>query len=942
MNRGKRVIFLYEDLNENGAWDHASGERRISTRSDCVAGNAQYVAGAGIVVSGQLRTETCNVGNSEYTGALCTWDDPGPAQLCNDGDGNGYRIGPCNRWGPESLQVEGTCFSQQSCGGGCHWTGDGCNASVSTGGEICRGGYCAGTADLKSGASLVMIRDTGVHTVGANIPTGWRLSNGMASNPINVNWSRTNNSCEGGPVGIGLVRNTNTSCYVSPSSTSITATTGAVSVRLWGTTDSASVHTARLFLQTKSTTSALPTATAINPIPPGFTQILSSGRYYYRNDSSACTTSNGTSCTTDRVITGLPTGSYYFHCDIVQGATPVCSGNPSCSYEGFGGPNNCSASGWKSCRTPSQLPTDNAVVNATCVPSCPVNQMCGQSDGCGGTCPNTSSGTPGSIQNLLPTGNVNLTTPSLAVTWTAPATGAGYIDNYQIKVFRQGLATTQGAITARPCTQLAGTATCGTTNTGVTTWNYTPILAHTRNIVVAVRARNASCGDQSSPWVLTNVNLFGTISGNFYIDNGATASGNLCINGGTNAIAVGAGTTVGATMNSAAVGSSSVAGTTYSVTSVPYSPSAAWAPLTTLTLTLNNPDPANTLACSCPTPGANPFVCQYSGVFAPTANVNWYLDRYDLSNDPWWQTIGGLAYTTSGVLSSDIPRPCVDAANPLTCNPYIITRDGLTPSESLTAGVPMTGGGAITSGTDAPGYYTDRNPQPRVVGTDHSGLNREDYDFFASFYDLSTVAQIGAGTISNENTLPTAVNTDPDGTEVYYRNGSLTIGPTARWTISPGEKKVIFVNGDLTFQGPGDATNQLIEITTDASGASGFIAFIVNGTITFDKNVGHIDYLQDSPPVVEGLFVADNAIVIAAETDANISDRKFIGGGTFVAWGDGGVGVDMPRDFANAADPLSRARNNLDATETFRFMPELTVEIPDKMKTPVLEWQEVN
>ncbi len=942
---GRRAIFLFEDTNENGAWDHAAGELRISTTSSCVASNAQYVAGAQILVDGEARFESCNVGNSEFTGAVCTWDDPvPPATQCNDGDDNGFTVGPCERWGPENNGVNSTCFTQHSCGGGCHYSGDGCNGAVPEAGVICDSGNCSGSGDLKSGSYLIMPRDTGNHTVGATVPAGWRISNGMSGNPITVNWSRTNGSCEGGPVGIGLVRDTNTSCYVSPSSTTVAGGTGSVSVRLWGSTDATTTHTARLWLQTKNPNTTAPTALQMNPIPALTTQFLNSGRYSYQYTGAACTTSNGTSCTTLTDVTGLPQGSYYFHCDVVQGTSapfaPECSGNPSCLYEGLGGLVDCAANGWQSCLPSSATPTDNAPLTATCVPSC--TPACGGPDGCGGTCASTDLGMPSSVQNLAPTGNYTVTSTTVPITWTPPATNAALVDSYEIKVFAGILPINENAITNRPCNNTPGGAVCASVSNTITSWNYAPQVAKSRNINIAVRPRNLSCSNQSAPWVVTNVTLQGEITGNFYIDNGnAAIVGGFCRNGGTQPASVQTGTNIVTTMNSNPVGSSSIGASTYTISAVPYTPTSAWGPLGIMTLTLDNPDAENTLACACPVPGSDPFVCQYGGVAAPrlgpNAPVNWYLDLYDLSNDPWWQTRGGLAYARTGVLSTDIPRPCVDENNPAVCVPYMITRE-VSNGLAVSAGVPMTGGGAILSGTDAPGYFTDRNPQPRAQGTDHSGIVQEDYAFFSSLYNLSQVAQVASSNLVNKDSLPAPVNPDADGTEVYYRNGDLTITPTEIWAIAPGEKKVLFVNGDLTFQGPGHTSNRMIRVDTQIGGGSGFIAFIASGDITFDENVGHPNYAQETPSNIDGLFVADGQIIIEGAADANVSDRKFLGAGTFVGWS----GFDMQRDFANDADPLSRALNNLDPTESFEFLPGLTRHIPDKMKTPVIEWQEVN
>lgn len=190
----KMAFIVFEDLDEDGVWDFSANERRINSNSACTTpSNTQLVPGFSITVDGNSYslTEDCNVGDSEYTGATCTWNAD-----CNDGDRNGTAVS-CNVWGWEVLDVERTCFDEDSCDA-CHWTGDYCSQDPARG-VICSGigSACNSSSPgyLKSGPMTIISKDVGTYIASVNIPSGWEASAGSPQTRT-VNFSN-DNSCSG-------------------------------------------------------------------------------------------------------------------------------------------------------------------------------------------------------------------------------------------------------------------------------------------------------------------------------------------------------------------------------------------------------------------------------------------------------------------------------------------------------------------------------------------------------------------------------------------------------------------------------------------------------------------------------------------------------------------------------------------------------------------------
>lgn len=119
-------------------------------------------------------------------------------------------------------------------------------------------------------------------------------------------------------------------------------------------------------------------------------------------------------------------------------------------------------------------------------------------------------------------------------------------------------------------------------------------------------------------------------------------------------------------------------------------------------------------------------------------------------------------------------------------------------------------------------------------------------------------------------------------------------------------KYIIFVDGDL-------------RITKNVRvGVGGFLAFIVKGSITIDPAV----------IALQGIYITDQNFV--TETKSPTLDNQLNVSGTVAAWGS----FSLNRN-------LGAAKNFTTPAEKFIYRPDLLLNMPNRMKTFVMEWQEV-
>ncbi len=331
----------------------------------------------------------------------------------------------------------------------------------------------------------------------------------------------------------------------------------------------------------------------------------------------------------------------------------------------------------------------------------------------------------------------------------------------------------------------------------------------------------------------------------------------------------------------------------------------------------------------CPVGGAYSGV-DTTGLADDIENVHFYISAL---KEPWWQTRSGLAY--GSVLTSNLPYDTNADLDPLclayaSCVPFLVSGSLGDTDPNLSAGIPIS---ILINGTD------DYNSQHKNAAGDYfdsanhsdAGLAKENYAVLSRRFDLAAATTI---TSPLSNAIPPAG--DPgqgtDFTEVYKRIGDLEITPSATWVVAG--KKVIFVDGNVTINGPAD--NKIISVDP-----GGFFAIIATGDITIDQDIGASISYGGTPtiePQIEGFYVADGSLIIEESGDQDAIDKMFIGAGSFVGW----EGVRLPRDFETVADPSTGLLNNYVPTDTFIFRPDFILNTPELMKRSTFNWREIN
>ena len=340
------------------------------------------------------------------------------------------------------------------------------------------------------------------------------------------------------------------------------------------------------------------------------------------------------------------------------------------------------------------------------------------------------------------------------------------------------------------------------------------------------------------------------------------------------------------------------------------------------TVILNLPfppeDPNNPWQCACNADPVDPYRCIYTNQQPDSGLTDFYIKRGSTDNS-WWQTLGGSSWA-SGNIQSKIPFSTCSLP---TCNPALILRDSLGTIDS--AGFPLTNTGAVVTSESGGVYIHEADGRSSAAQAEALGVSvpLENYDYFYNKFGES--AQILTGV---EKPI---VNNDVLGTFLY--TGNLVLDETNPWYLTNDEQIVVFVNGSLTIDDTAGGENR---ITTVATGGDGFLMFIVSGDITITSRVGYDNIYTSASATdianVEGVFVTDGILAIAGEADT--TDKKFIGAGTFVGW----TGVDLQRSFDDGSSP---ELNNNAATEAFIFRPDFIINAPRQVKSAQMTWREI-
>ncbi len=607
------------------------------------------------------------------------------------------------------------------------------------------------------------------------------------------------------------------------------------------------------------------------------------------NPITKCITSNGCStlgaagaagCNASQIYcTGNPP-SNAAQCHWVQSCTPGTWS--ACSVACGGGTQTMT----DSCGNPFTQPcnTQSCGTGGGCIPSC--NPACGQGDGCGNTCPNNASGAPGLATSLIPAngGAASPVANKITVSWSA----APKATKYNVEVYPQGTAA------GKECTAPNTHCSLGQT---ATSYTFT-ITGGVQNYTWRVQAINTNCGNFTGGWAgPQNFTVGGDFTGGFHTDTNGAATINggtgLCQLAGAVAKSPGSGTVVSAQWTGG-TNTDTLTGvvTTFTLNNVGFDPN------TIVSAAITDP----TLRCTCPTD------CSYSGLSVTKANVNFYLTN---ASGGWWQTANGLLYagaTSVNALVSQIPNSCVTP----TCTPALSLRD--TADTVNSEGYAMTAGGSIDSTGNSGTQYTDLRQDGSTAHSTGLILNgpKENYEYFTQLYSMGTSP---ASDNLTGNAKPAAA---PLNGRAYYQNGDLNINNA--WALANTDNMVIFVNGNLNI-------NHDITVPN-----GGFLAFIVKGNIVMSNTVGVAAVATTTPAQVEGVFITDGSIQIPGGSPGAFGDLKFIGDGSFVAWG----GFSFGRSYKVLSN------NNTHPIELFHFRPDFVENMPNRMKKPILIWQETN
>ena len=267
----------------------------------------------------------------------------------------------------------------------------------------------------------------------------------------------------------------------------------------------------------------------------------------------------------------------------------------------------------------------------------------------------------------------------------------------------------------------------------------------------------------------------------------------------------------------------------------------------------------------------------------------------------WFQTAYGDLHGNGGV-GTTMP---IDTCTSATC-----TAGGCCPYLSLgtakTAGVVSTGGN-FTGNVETKNLFSNPNNWKVKDATENltgfgGNLTKYDYGFFYK--------KLGSPTTNNfSGSLPGASGT-------YYSSAAVTT--SGSWTVGANQKIMILVNGNLTI-------GKEIAVPTTS-----FLAFIVSGNISIDKNLGvNPNANLNSAKVVEGVYLADGFIKTVPDGETALPNKKFVASGIFVAYG----GFSFGRDLGSY--------NSSYAAEYFEYRPDFLVNFPPAFGFNRLTWQEV-
>lgn len=167
---------------------------------------------------------------------------------------------------------------------------------------------------------------------------------------------------------------------------------------------------------------------------------------------------------------------------------------------------------------------------------------------------------------------------------------------------------------------------------------------------------------------------------------------------------------------------------------------------------------------------------------------------------------------------------------------------------------------------------------------------------------------VGSLEVRGNKLVPPSDKGSLGNTKVYRVTDSGTIRVDNDWRNLGTMNMVVFID------------NANIQVTTaDLTVNPGsFLAFVVNGNITFAENAEN----------VQGTFIASNQIITSSKSTS--ADSQIILEGTYVALN----GFDLKRNL--------KVANSSEAAEIFKYRPDFAFTAPEGLKKPFKYWQELN
>jgi hypothetical protein len=341
-------------------------------------------------------------------------------------------------------------------------------------------------------------------------------------------------------------------------------------------------------------------------------------------------------------------------------------------------------------------------------------------------------------------------------------------------------------------------------------------------------------------------------------------------------------------------------------------------------------------------------ICSKTSAADPNGKILLYVSQLEVES--WWEASGGLVYGNEKIKSllpvnssSGDALLCGDDPK---CDPFLVRSANFT--DNLMAGLPISK--IIT--TPANGWMSERSqgtapPKTNQYATDggtalekiKDGVDHIGNSFYDYYKNLAesktTILNIPA---PNSSTLPGVSGFHQLGVDGATNTHKFT--PSSTQTVTSGKSLVLFVNGNLEISGNSAATPIKVD-------SGGFLAFIVKGTITIDKDVGTAMSTASMPTVdmgvglsppanLAGMYISDGNIVI--QNDSAIPDKRFVGEGSFISMS----GFDLPRKYARNGNINSYFLAGFTPTELFRHRPDMVLSTPPELKENLIRYQEIN